>query len=62
MLTEKQVLKLIPVARATIQNWVKAETFPKPVPIGPHRVAWFADEIADWQKARSEGRERAAAV
>jgi prophage regulatory protein len=50
MLTEKQVLDLIPVARSTIQQWVARATFPKPVKIGPHRIAWFEDDIVAWQE------------
>lgn len=52
MITEKQVLDIIPVARSTLQTWVKAGTFPKPVPIGERRNAWFEDEVAAWQAAK----------
>jgi len=49
MLTEKQVLELVPVARSTLQRYVADGAFPAPVQIGPNQQAWFADEIADWQ-------------
>ena len=54
MITEKQVLGLIPVARSTLQAWVQAGTFPKPVAIGPHRRAWFAADVAAWQREREQ--------
>jgi prophage regulatory protein len=52
MISEKRVLELIPIARSTLQAWVKDDTFPKPVPIGARRNAWFADEVAAWQITR----------
>lgn len=40
-----QVQQRIPLSRATIYARVKAGTFPAPVPIGPHAVAWLSSEI-----------------
>ncbi|HEY2212282.1 MAG TPA: AlpA family phage regulatory protein [Bradyrhizobium sp.] len=54
MLTEKQVLALVPVARSTIWNWVRNGTFPNPKKIGPSRVVWYADEIAAWQSTKDD--------
>jgi prophage regulatory protein len=56
MLTERQVLEVVPAARSTLQQWVRDGSFPKPVQIGPARKAWFADEIVDWQRARADTR------
>jgi prophage regulatory protein len=53
MLSERQILDLIPVARSTLQQWEKAGNFPKSIMIGPNRKAWFADEIAKWQEAKA---------
>jgi prophage regulatory protein len=51
MLSMKQVLDLIPVTRQTLWRWyTKDGTFPKPVPIGGKRVAWYADEVEAWQR------------
>ncbi len=50
MLSEKQILNRIPIARSTLQNWEKEGLFPKSVQIGPNRKAWFEDEVAAWQK------------
>ena len=41
-----QVLKLIPVCRATWWNGCKSGRFPKPVKLGPRTTAWRAAEIA----------------
>lgn len=40
-----QVLEVIPVSKATWYNGVKAGTYPAPVNIGPHTVAWRSDDI-----------------
>lgn len=41
-----QVLKLIPVCRATWWAGCKAGRFPKPVKLGPRTTAWKAEDIA----------------
>ena len=41
-----QVLKLIPVCRATWWNGCKTGRFPKPVKLGPRTTAWKAEDIA----------------
>jgi prophage regulatory protein len=52
MLSERQILDLLPIARSTLQMWEKAGDFPKSVMIGPNRKAWYADEVAAWQTSR----------
>ena len=49
MLSEKAVLKIVPVTRRTLRKWGKAGTFPRAVPISEGRIAYYADEIAAWQ-------------
>jgi prophage regulatory protein len=49
MLDERDILDLLPVARSTIQTWIKDKHFPAPVMIGPGRKAWFEDEVRTWQ-------------
>ena len=46
-------------ARQTIYDNMKAGTFPKAVRIGPRSIAWFADEIAAWQKKVRDERPKA---
>lgn len=53
MLSERQILDLLPIARSTLQDWEKNGDFPKAVKIGPNRRAWYADEIAKWQAAKA---------
>ena len=57
MLFEKDVLDLVPVARSTLQTWVKKRLFPAPVSIGPGRKAWFADEVTEWQEQLKRDRD-----
>jgi prophage regulatory protein len=52
MMSEKQILDLLPIARSTLQNWEKEGLFPKSVMIAPNRKAWYADEVAAWQNDR----------
>jgi prophage regulatory protein len=52
MISEKQILDLIPIARSTLQKWERESDFPKSVQIGPNRKAWYADEVAEWQNKR----------
>ena len=41
-----QILKLIPVCRATWWNGCKSGRYPKPVKLGPRTTAWKAEDIA----------------
>lgn len=57
MLSEKQLLQVVPVARSTLQNWVRDGLFPKPVAVGPVRKMWFRDEVAAWQDEKAATRQ-----
>jgi prophage regulatory protein len=52
MVSETRILELIPISRSSLLTWVAQGTFPKPVPIGPQRIAWFEDEVVRWQAER----------
>lgn len=56
MISEKQLLKIVPASRASIRRWVMEGIFPRPATIGPARVAWFLDEIELWQDNVSDVR------
>jgi prophage regulatory protein len=56
MLVEHRVLEIVPIARSTLKEWVRTGKFPAPVPIGERRLAWYADEIAEWQRVREKQR------
>ncbi|MFL5239321.1 MAG: helix-turn-helix transcriptional regulator [Rhizomicrobium sp.] len=69
MLSEKQVLEIVPVGRTTLYRMEKAGRFPKSTYISPNRRVWFEDEIVAWQNAvdeidpnRSRGRGRRSRV
>ena len=55
----RDVLHLTSLSRSQIYRLVSAGTFPKPVPLGLHRVAYLESEVSDWIQARID--ERAAA-
>ena len=54
MLSEKQVLEIVPVGRTTLYRMEKTGRFPKSTYISPNRRVWFEDEIIAWQKAVDE--------
>jgi prophage regulatory protein len=54
MLSEKQVLEIVPVGRTTLYRMEKAGRFPKSTYISPNRRVWFEDEIIAWQNAVDE--------
>ena len=54
MLSEKQVLEIIPVGRTTLYRMEKAGRFPRSTYISPNRRVWFEDEIVAWQNAVDE--------
>jgi prophage regulatory protein len=54
MLSEKQVLAIIPVSRATLFRMEKRGAFPKGTYISANRRIWFADEIVSWQNSVDE--------
>ncbi|MET4482354.1 AlpA family phage regulatory protein [Bradyrhizobium sp. F1.13.3] len=54
MLTEPQVLDIIPVSRTTLYRMIKAARFPTCTYISPNRRVWFEDEIAAWQNSVDE--------
>src|ERR1700756_122974 len=54
MLSEKQVLVIVPVSRTTLFRMEKAGRFPRSTYITPNRRIWFEDEIIAWQHAVDE--------
>ncbi len=54
MLSEKQVLEIVPVGRTTLYRMAKVGRFPKSTYISPNRRVWFEDEIIAWQHAVDE--------
>src|SRR4051812_6889787 len=54
MLSEKQVLGIIPVGRTTLYRMEKAGKFPRSTYISPNRRIWYEDEIVSWQSTVDE--------
>jgi predicted DNA-binding transcriptional regulator AlpA len=73
MLSEKQVLEILPISRTTLFRMEKAGKFPRSIYVSPNRRLWFQDQIIAWQDAidahderdphrrRGKGRRRRAA-
>jgi predicted DNA-binding transcriptional regulator AlpA len=59
MLSERQVLAIIPVGHTTLWRMVKKGQFPKPTFVSPNRCFWFEDVVLAWQN-EVEGQGRAA--
>ena len=59
MLTEQEVLRLVPFSRSTLWRREREGSFPKGSYISANRKIWFADDIAGWQHAiEGQGRGR----
>ncbi|WLA85596.1 MULTISPECIES: helix-turn-helix transcriptional regulator [Bradyrhizobium] len=54
MMSEAQVLTIVPVGRSTLWRMEKAGRFPRSTYISPNRRVWFEDEIVAWQSAVDE--------
>jgi prophage regulatory protein len=54
MLSEAEVLAMIPVSRTTLFRMEKAGRFPRSTYISPNRRIWFLDEVRAWQNAVNE--------
>ncbi|MGL3108895.1 helix-turn-helix transcriptional regulator [Bradyrhizobium sp. BR 1432] len=50
MLTEQEILRLIPIGRATLFRMMKEGTFPKGTFVSKNRRLWLSSEIARWQR------------
>lgn len=48
LMTLKQVLARITLSKTEVYRRIAAGTFPKPVRLGPRRIAFVEDEINEW--------------
>ena len=59
MLSETQVLKIVPVSTVTLWRMVKRGEFPSPTFITPNKKIWYLDEVIKWQtEVNGRGRGR----
>jgi prophage regulatory protein len=59
MMSEAQVLKIVPVSTVTLWRMVKRGEFPPPTFITANKKIWWLDEIQKWQRevdGRGRGR------
>lgn len=59
LLTEKQVLQRTSLSRSTLWRLRYAGDFPPPMKISERRVAYRAEDVDAWIKARSPSQENA---
>ncbi len=52
LLTFQTVMTMSGLARSTIRQRVRKQTFPKPIVLGPNHVMWRARDVRAWLKSR----------
>ncbi|MEZ6971628.1 helix-turn-helix transcriptional regulator [Aeromonas sp. S11(2024)] len=52
MLRRKQVEQITSLSRSTLYDMMSKGRFPKPVRLGPQRVAWRERDIVEWLEQR----------
>lgn len=57
MLSEKQVLEIVPVSPVTLWRMEKKKLFPRGTFISPNKKIWYEDEVIAWQ-SEVNGRRR----
>lgn len=50
MLTEQEILRLIPIGRATLFRLMRENKFPRGTFVSKNRRLWLSSEIARWQR------------
>ncbi len=56
LISMQQVLDRIPLSKATIYRRIKAGTFPQPIRLSAHRIAFAEQEINAWIERHAEAR------
>jgi prophage regulatory protein len=51
MLSERQLLELVPISRTTLFRLMKAGKFPRGVYVSANRRIWFERDVVAWQEA-----------
>lgn len=54
ILRRREVIAMCGISRSTIDNYMKAGTFPNSVDLGPNAVGWYHSDIATWMEARRQ--------
>lgn len=51
----KEVCELTSLSKTTIYRRINDGSFPKPISLGPQRIAFIEHEVAEWIAARIAG-------
>lgn len=58
-MTMKQVVGQVALSKTELYRKIRAGTFPRPVPLGPQKVAFVESEVTAWMadrvRARADG-------
>ena len=57
-LSMREVLNRTTLSKTHTYRLINAGRFPRPVPLGPHRVAWLESEVEGWMAERTAERDR----
>ena len=57
-LSMREVLSRTSLSKTHTYRMINAGRFPRPVPLGPHRVGFVESEVDDWMAARLRERDR----
>jgi prophage regulatory protein len=57
-LSLREVLGLTSLSKTHTYRLINAGNFPRPVPLGPHRVAFLESEVEAWMAARLQARDQ----
>jgi len=55
ILRKPEVLERTGLSGTTLWREVKAERFPSPVQLSPHRIGWFESSVNAWMDKRQPG-------
>jgi len=50
----RKVTEMVGFSKTTLYARVKEGTFPKPIRLGPHSVAFLESDVLNWMKSRLE--------
>ena len=62
LISFEEVRDRVPFSKTHLYRKIAAGTFPRPVPLGPNKVAFIEREIDEWIASRLEARENQSAL
>ena len=55
LIKKAELLELVSASYPTIWRWMRDGAFPRPVILGPNRVAWRESEVREWLEGLARG-------